>query len=213
MDKKELSLRKIAAIVFVAIFFGFQMYLALVKQLPPLRQSPLHLIIALVLVYLFNPANKKKPECKWLNIFDILAFLGIGFMLYYVLTESGRLINRVPFIDKVYPLDTAFMIVTVLLLLEAVRRTLGGILTAFITAFIAFAFVSPYLPGILHTKLKPFPRFLSQFVEGMTMGESGVFGTPLYTSASCLFYIYCVWCFLFSLRRRTIADRYWHESI
>lgn len=188
MDKKKLTPRKFAIIFFVALFLGFQMYLALVKQLPPLRQSPLHLIIALMLIYLHNPANKRHPERKWLHLLDVVAFLGIAFMFYYVVTQSDRLINRVPFIDRVNSIDTLFMIVTIVLLLEAVRRTLGNVLTLFITGFVLFAFISPYLPGILHTKLKPFQRFLSQFVEGMTMGESGVFGTPLYTSASSLFY-------------------------
>lgn len=188
MEAKKISPRKLLMIGFVIIFLCYQMYLALVKQLPPMRQSPLHLILALILIILYNPVNKKHPERKWMIAIDVVAFAGIAFMLYYVITNSGRLIERVPFIDKVFPIDIAFMVVTVILLLEAVRRTLGNVLLLFICIFIAFAFLSPYLPGLLHTKLKPFARFISQFVEGMTMGEAGVFGTPLYTSASCLFY-------------------------
>lgn len=185
---RKITPRIMLTLVFVVLFFGFQMYLALVKQLPPMRQSPLHLILALVLIYLNYPVNKKHPERRWMHVIDAAAYLGIAFMLFYVVTQSARLIERVPFIEKVSSLDTVFMVVTVVLLLEAVRRTLGNVLMIFIIAFIAYAVLSPYLPGILHTKPKPFSRFLSQFVEGMTMGESGVFGTPLYTSASSLFY-------------------------
>lgn len=108
------------------------MYLALVKQLPPLQQSPVHLILALTLIYLYNPANKKHPEKKWPIAFDALAYAGIAFMLYYVASSSQRLISHVPFIDKVLPLDIAFMVVTSVLLLEAVRRTLGNVLLVFI---------------------------------------------------------------------------------
>ena len=172
----------------VIIFLGFQMYLALVKQLPPMRQSPLHLVLALTLVFMYNPANKKHPERKWLLVIDAIVYLGLAFMLYYIIGNSQRLIDRVPFIDKVLPIDTAFAIVTIVLLLEAVRRTLGNVLLIFILIFIAFAFTSRYLPGVLHTKAKSWTKSISQFVEGMTMGESGVFGTPLYTSASSIFY-------------------------
>ena len=186
--KKKIAPRTIATAIMVVLFLGFQMYLALVKQLPPMRQSPLHMILALALVYLYNPVNKKCPQRKWMCAIDALAFTGMVFMLYYVVTQSARLIDRVPFIDSVYPIDTAFMVVTVLLLLEAVRRTLGSVLLIFICVFIAFAFLSPYLPGVLHTKGKTMAKFMKQFVEGMTMGEAGIYGTPLYTSASCLFY-------------------------
>ena len=59
----------------------------------------------------------------------------------------------------------------------------------FITVFIVYAWVSPYLPGIFYTKPKSsMLKFLNQFTAGMTMTESGVFGTPLFTSASTLFY-------------------------
>ncbi|MDO4548238.1 MAG: TRAP transporter fused permease subunit [Clostridia bacterium] len=188
MADKKFSTKSIATVAVVAVFLGFQMYLALVRQLPPLQQSPLHLILALTLIYLYYPANKKHPEVKWPLIIDAVIFAGIAFMLYYVITNSQRLIDHVSFIDPVLTLDKVFMVVTILLLLEAVRRTLGNVLVIFIIAFIIYAWIAPYCPGIFFTKGKTASRFLSQFTEGMTMGESGVFGTPLYTSASCLFY-------------------------
>lgn len=208
VDVKKLSGRQIAVIAITIVFFAFQMYLALVKQLTPMLQSPLHLVLALTVIYLYNPADKKfraklqkKKEAqglkateeelnakKWMNLIDIPVFLGIAFLLYYVLTQYKSLLDHVAFIDPVLPIDIAAMVVTILLLLEAVRRTLGNILLIFITIFIAYAWFSPYCPGIFYTKGKGFAMFLKQFTEGMTMGESGVFGTPLYTSASSLFY-------------------------
>lgn len=188
MSSEKMAPKKAIIIAIVALFFVFQIYLALIKQLPPMRQSPLHLILALAVIYLYKPVNEKCPAKKWLLAFDMAAFAGIAFMLYYVITNSQRLIDFVPFIDTVKPIDIVFMLVTCLLLLEAVRRTLGSVLLIFISIFIAYAWLSPYLPGILFTKGKSFARFLAQFTQGMTMGESGIFGTPLYTSASCLFY-------------------------
>ena len=203
-----MSLRNIAAILVTIAFFAFQMYIALVKQFAPMLQSPVHLIFALTLVFIYFPADhnyrkkiKKSAEeaghdpdpallnkYSWLNFIDILAFAGIGYLLWYVLTQFPRLNDYVLGVDDVLQIDHAAMIVSILLLLVAVYRTLGGILAGFITAFIIFAWTSPYLPGILHTNAKPFLQFIEEFTSGMTMTESGVFGTPLLTSANTLFY-------------------------
>lgn len=207
-EQKKMDIRKLATIAITVIFFGFQMYLALVKQLTPMLQSPLHLVLALTVVYLYNPADKqyrkkvtKKAESEGkavdeavlnkysaLNYIDLAAFAGIAFLLYYVVTQFSRLRDFVQFIDPVTTMDKVAMVVTVVLLLEAVRRTLGAILFGFICIFIAYAWFAPHLPGILYTKGKPFAQMLDQFTIGMTMTEAGVFGTPLYTSASSLFY-------------------------
>lgn len=207
-EQKKTEFRKLAIAVITIAFFGFQMYLALVKQLTPMLQSPLHLVLALTVVYLYNPIDKKyrKKVTKkaqqegrevsleelnkysiW-NYLDFIGFAGIAFLLYYVITQYSRLRDFVQFIDPVTTVDKAAMVITIVLLLEAVRRTLGSILFGFICVFIAYAWFAPYLPGILFTKGKSLAQMLDQFTIGMTMTESGVFGTPLYTSASSLFY-------------------------
>ena len=56
---KKLEWRQMAAIALTVVFFLFQMYLALIKQLPTMLQAPLHLLFALALVYLYNPPDKK----------------------------------------------------------------------------------------------------------------------------------------------------------
>ncbi|MBQ6775962.1 MAG: TRAP transporter fused permease subunit [Synergistaceae bacterium] len=203
-----MNLRNIAAILVTIAFFAFQMYIALVKQFAPMLQSPLHLVFALTLVFIYFPADnnyrkkiKKAAEAEgrdpdpkllnkysWLNWIDLIAFVGIGYLLWYVLTQFARLNDYVLGVDDVLQIDHAAMVVAILLLLVAVYRTLGGILAGFITAFIIFAWTSPYLPGILHTNAKPFAQFIEEFTSGMTMTESGVFGTPLLTSANTLFY-------------------------
>ena len=209
MEQKKIEPRKMMIIIITAVFFAFQMYLALVRQLTPMLQSPLHLVFALTVIYLYNPADKKyrnkiirmkeeKGETatqeeldakKHLRIFDIPCFAGILFLLYYVLTQYKNLMSHVAYIDPIQTIDIICMVVTILLLLEAVRRTLGNILLVFILIFVAYAWFAPYCPGIFYTKAaKTTQIFLNQFTEGMTMGEAGIFGTPLYTSASSLFY-------------------------
>ena len=206
---KKINVRTIAATAVTAVFFAFQMYIAMVKQLTPMLQSPLHLVFALTLVFLYFPADynyrkklRKAAEAKgetpdpvllnkraWMNWLDIPAFIGIAYLLWYVITQNARLNDFVVGISDVYTIDYVCMVVTILLLLLAVYRTLGIMLTAFIAVFILYAWTAPYLPGILYTKPKStMLKFLNQFTAGMVMTESGIFGTPLYTSASTLFY-------------------------
>ena len=207
--KKTLTMRQLAAIIVTALFFAFQMYIALVKQLTPMLQGPLHLVFALTLVYIYFPADynyRKKtrkaaeaegktpdPELMkkhaWMNWLDIPCFLGIAYMLWYVVSQYERLTDYVLGISPVLTIDYIAMVVCIAILLLAVYRTLGMMLTAFIGAFILFAWISPHLPGIFYTKPKStIVKFLNQFTAGMVMTESGIFGTPLYTSASTLFY-------------------------
>lgn len=207
--KKKLNVRSTAAIVVTVLFFVFQMYIALVKQFNPMLQSPLHLVFALTLVFLYFPADynyrkklRKAAEAKgetpdpalmnkraWMNWLDIPAFVGIAYLLWYVVTQNSRLNDFVVGISDVYAIDYACMVISIILLLLAVYRTLGIMLTAFIAVFILYAWTAPYLPGILYTKPKSsWLKFLNQFTAGMVMTESGIFGTPLYTSASTLFY-------------------------
>ncbi|MBQ6772805.1 MAG: TRAP transporter fused permease subunit [Synergistaceae bacterium] len=203
-----MALRNIAAILVTIAFFGFQAYIALVKQFAPMLQSPIHLIFALTLVFIYFPADynyRKKirraaedigevpdpvilNKYSWWNYIDILAFAGIAYMLWYILSQAERLNEFIIGVSDIYLMDHAAMVIMILLLLFAVYRTLGGILAGFITVFIIFAWTSPYLPGIFHTNAKPVMQFLEEFTSGMTMTESGIFGTPLLTSANTLFY-------------------------
>ena len=208
-DNNKLTVRKIAAIAVTVLFFAFQMYIALVKQFTPMLQGPLHLVFALTLVYIYYPADfnyrkklRKAAEAEgkeadqvllnkraWMNWLDIPCFVGIAYMAWYVISQYARLTDYVLGISEVLTIDYIAMVVCIAILLLAVYRTLGMMLTGFIAAFILFAWVSPHLPGIFYTKPKStMLKFLNQFTAGMVMTESGIFGTPLYTSASTLFY-------------------------
>lgn len=208
-NEKSMKIRKYIMVIVTVIFFVYQMYLALVKQLTPMLQGPLHLVLALTLAYLYNPADKKyrkkvtkAAEAKgekvdpavlnkraWMNWLDVFIYVGLAYMLWYVISRYEYLSTQfVMNISPVETIDNVMMVVTIVLLLIAVYRTLGAVLAGFILLFIVYAWTAPYLPGILYTRGKSFTSFLKQFTTGMVMTQSGVFGTPLYTSASTLFY-------------------------
>ncbi len=183
MESKKINSKFIALAAVTLIWICFQLYLAIVAPLHPMLQSPLHLLFALLVVFLYNPADKKSGK-PWMKVLDIPLYLGIGFLFYYVFTNTDRLTTRVQYVSAVEMLDKVAMAVCLAVLLEAVRRVLGKILFFFILFFVCYFWLGRYFPGIFKFK----GTNLQQFTELMTMGSSGVYGTPLYTSASSLFY-------------------------
>lgn len=183
MEKSSNSIRNYILNTIVVIFIGFQLYLALIKPLDPMLQNPMHLILALLVIFIANPADKNS-EKKWLKLLDIPFFAGIIFLLYYTIVEFPRLSIRVQYVDIVTNLDKMATIICIIILLEAVRRTLGKILFIFILLFIIYDWLGMYCPGILYFK----GTNMRSFTETMMLGSGGIFGTPLYTSATSLFY-------------------------
>ena len=204
------KLRRYCTIALTVAFFVFQMYLALVKQLTVMLQTPLHMCFALSLVFLYNPIDKgyqkklkKKAEKngtavtdaqlnKWAAFrwVDLIFFAAIVFVVYYTVSNVERLRNFDKVVSPVYTIDYVAMVCIIVLLLEAVRRTLGNILFFFIIIFIIYSWTAQYFPrgSVLYTKGKSFAKMFKTFCAGMTMTENGVYGTPLTTSCTSLFY-------------------------
>ncbi|MEQ3305938.1 TRAP transporter fused permease subunit [Fusobacterium varium] len=183
MEKSSNNIRNYILNTIVVIFIGFQLYLALIKPLDPMLQNPMHLILALLVIFIINPADKNSGK-KWMNLLDIPFFTGIVFLLYYTIVEFPRLSIRVQYVDIVTNLDKIATVICIIILLEAVRRTLGKILFIFILLFIIYDWLGMYCPGILYFK----GTNMRSFTETMMLGSGGIFGTPLYTSATSLFY-------------------------
>lgn len=181
--KKAFSISEYIFYCIVTIFITFQLYLALIRPLDPMLQNTVHLLLALTVVFLVNPADKKRNK-KWLKILDVPFYAGIIFLLYYIITEFPRLSTRVQYVDVVTNLDKISVAVCIIILLEAVRRTLGKVLFVFIIFFIIYSWYGMHFPGILYFK----GTNMRNFTETMLLGSGGIFGTPLYTSATSLFY-------------------------
>jgi TRAP-type uncharacterized transport system fused permease subunit len=137
--------------------------------------------LALLVVFLYREAEQGGSLGK---IGDLAFFAGIAFLFYYFIWESPRLTTRVAFISDVLAIDIVAMAVCVVVLMEAVRRTMGKILFFFILFFIFYAWFGHHFPSILRYR----GTNLETFTELMTMGPDGILGTPLYTSANSLFY-------------------------
>lgn len=160
-----------------------QLYYGLVKPIHPMILSPIFLSFALAIVFISKPFPFSK-KVKALRILDIVMILVLCWIVVYYYTNQERIVTRIPHVSKVFPVDIMATIILVVFLLEAVRRVLGWNLLTFVLIFIAYCVFGKYFPGFMR-----FNSFnLKQFCEIMTMTTDGIYGTPLSTTASFIYW-------------------------
>ncbi|MCB1467731.1 MAG: TRAP transporter large permease subunit, partial [Rhizobiaceae bacterium] len=165
------------------LFTAFQVWILFDAQ-QPMFQRPVHLVFALVLLFLCRPLTAEwlpRPLRIGVDAVLIAATLGVG---AYYLIEFDRLTTRMENVSPILPIDIVAGVALVLLLLEGARRAVGWILVWVLLVFIAYAFFGNSLPGWLS-----FRGFgLETAIEISTMTTAGVLGITTSTSADFVFY-------------------------
>jgi TRAP transporter 4TM/12TM fusion protein len=180
------KLKQIIALSWVA----FQLYIALVGGLPAIAQRIAHVSFPIMLVFVTIPMNKEKEKLSFFVDMTIFV-LALAYMIYS-LSQSNRLMVRIPYIDQIFSADLFFGVILILLLLEGGRRNMGLSLPIVCLVFIAYGFLGPYMPGILrHRGIN-----LSTFIEVQTLGTNGIFSSPIATSTTTIFYFMIFGAFL-----------------
>ncbi len=169
----------------------YALYVALATVEPQFFRS-IHLLFALVLVFLFYPARKNGEAWRTrIGISDwLLALLSIA-AIGYLLLDYEKFIYR-----AAVPLarDIAFGLLLILLILEAVRRAVGWHLAALVAIFLLYSLIGP--KGLIPFSLpEPFGHRgydVDRLVGHSYMTLEGIFGVPLDVSATfiILFTIY-----------------------
>ncbi len=164
------------------LLVGFQ-YWILIHPQPPLVARPIHLVLALLLVFIWNPLREERIPLWLRRTIDGLAVAGVvGFAIYYW-QSLLRIEERIENVSPVLPQDVLFGIIFVLLLLEGVRRTTGWILVWVIIAFLLYGWLAFLLPagGFRGFELK-------EYVEILLLTTSGILGVTTETSVTFVFY-------------------------
>ncbi|WP_026906626.1 TRAP transporter permease [Paucisalibacillus globulus] len=169
----------IAIIIILLGFSAFQISTAAFGQLTAVIQRTIHLGFALVLIFLLFPALKKSPR-KSIPWYDyVLAVLAIIVCSYWPLFYETL-------VQKIGGIDTSQLIIgslAILLVFEGARRVVGLPLVIVSFAFLLYALLGPYMPGVLaHKGLS-----LHQLVETMFFTTDGILGTPLMVSSTYIF--------------------------
>jgi TRAP transporter 4TM/12TM fusion protein len=165
------------------VWFVAQIYILFHPPIPMLAR-PLHVMMAVVLIFLWQPLAKPDEASPLRRAIDLaLLALSIAATAYYWL-RADYLTERMENVDPVLASDIGFGLLTLLLLCEATRRVLGWNLLSVILVFVAYAWLGPYLPSWLYFAGFKFP----EFIEIMTMAGHGIFGITTETSLTLVFY-------------------------
>ena len=143
----------------------------------------LHVMFVLFLSFLVFPSFKRfKNRIIWYDY--VLSLLGIA-VIVYMLADFDQFIYR-----SVVPTgwDMFFGIILMLLVLEATRRTTGWIMVSVVLAFVAYAFVGPYLPDPWTHKGYDVDRLVGH----MYMTLEGIFGVPIDVSSTFII-LFTIW--------------------
>ena len=167
----------------------FQLYTAWAGLFDLLIQLPIHVAFAVALGFLTTPIPesaaqaetlKRRPRHGWLD--GMLALAALGCAVYYVV-ENQRLTTRMAMVDDPGRGDVVVGLVFTALLLEASRRHIGPALVVLALAFVAYAFVGPWLPGFLSHGGEGALKLLDQ----QTLTTQGIFGIPTLVSATFIY--------------------------
>jgi TRAP transporter 4TM/12TM fusion protein len=138
-----------------------------------------HLLFVLLLVFFLFPLSKKGwgRRVRWTDgVLIVLSLASIG----YLFVNYEYVQTRYPYISPLNGPDMALGIILSLLLIEASRRVIGPALPITAGAFLAYAYIGPYLPGLLrHTVMST-----ESIVDQLYLTTEGIFGIPLGVSAT-----------------------------
>jgi len=159
----------------------FHLYTAGFGVLGDINQRAVHLLFTFVLIFLAYACSPKRRHR--LAIVDVgLALLGAA-SAGYLLVNYEYVVSRELYITPIQPWEWVFAIATVLLVLEAARRTNGWPLVLVAVTFLVYAFAGPYLPGLLSHRGVP----LTKLVDQLYLTVEGIFGIAIAVSSTFVF--------------------------
>ncbi|CAN0584857.1 unnamed protein product, partial [Laminaria digitata] len=161
-------------ILFGAVFFTLiHLYAAIYGAPPTMLFRPLHLALAMAILVLVHPLGRRwaEPYNRWTVIDGALLAGAVWLAWYYVSTSDNWALRQVIFSRT----DLFAALLTLVLIVEGVRRTLGPILLIVAGIFVLHALLADHAPGIFYgPPVKPLT-----LLRALVLGDSGIFGTPL----------------------------------
>lgn len=153
----------------------FHIIAALIGRIPALQYRAIHLAFVLCLCFLCYPARRKDKgkvrPVDWL--FAALGMISSGYVAY----EYGAIVFRA---GTPTQLDVVMFCVLAVVMLIAVRRSVGWSLVIIPLVFVAYALFGRYMPGALMHKGISLTRMTSH----MFLGTEGIYGVSLGTCAT-----------------------------
>lgn len=145
---------------------------------PEMQKNTVHLGCLLFIVFFLYPFMKEtKGNPKWYDY--LLAVAGFTSCIYVALRFNPDFAK----FGVSNPIDTVMAAITVLLILEAARRTLGPIIPILSLLFLLYGLFSSHMPGSFRFPSVSFPRLMYR----LYLTTEGIWSTLVNTSATYIF--------------------------
>lgn len=157
----------------------------------PLTAASIHVYMATALVLCFQPLEFKNQSLLYLGRVVNLIFVGLTLtVVYHYYTAIPRLETRLEMIDDVLFADKYAFSVGLLMLFEAVRRSVGFSLLSVVIVFVIYGFFGPSFPG--WTAFDGFD--MDTMTELISMQADGLFGITASTAINFVFFFVMFGC-------------------
>lgn len=160
------------------VMSAFHLYTAGFGLLLSMKQSAIHWMLVLMILFLYYPATKKSPRERPALLDVIWTIVGVASSTY-VLCNLEAIILRGAIPNR---LDMVMGVLMIATTLEATRRAVGKELFIICLVFLAYAFWGYMAPGIFGHK----GFSLSRVVGHMYLTTEGIYGIPMGVSSTYL---------------------------
>ncbi|MDD3689824.1 MAG: TRAP transporter permease [Synergistaceae bacterium] len=165
-------------IILSCIFIAYHLITSRFGMPPAFQHRAIHLGFILTLVWMYYPAGQKSITTRpsYIDMGLIVLTIGLTIFTYFNIDALSLRAGRAVSTDYIYG---AFYI---LLVLEACRRVSGPGLLALAIIFLLYAYLGPYIPGVLSHRGYSVHRLIYQ----MYLTTQGIFGQPIGIAATYL---------------------------
>jgi len=178
-EKPRRELKGFYETVLVAVTVSmslFHIYILGFNPINPWIFYAIHLIFGILVIMFQYPGRRGSPRDRF-SLPDILmAALGV-LVCGYVVWHYEGLLGRIPVMPTT--LDLSVGAITILIVLEITRRTVGLTLPIVALAFLAYAKFGDLIPGLFGHRGYPWERII-----GQVFSMEGIYGLPLEVSAT-----------------------------
>ena len=181
--------RKFDKVLIAALAVGwalFQLALPRFLILDSVKIRAIHLAFAAALVFVSIPMARKKTKIRMfcdterIPVMDFILAAAAVLAVLYIVMDWENIANRA---GRPIPRDIIIGIITIILVLEASRRSIGLPLGIIAVLFTVYAFLGPYMPGFLAYRGVSLNKYLGQII----LSTEGIYGIPLDVSANTVF--------------------------
>ncbi|MCS7232844.1 MAG: TRAP transporter fused permease subunit [Synergistetes bacterium] len=139
-------LRRLLIVSISCVFVTFHLYTAAFGSAAVEFQRSFHLALASTLGFLIYSFKGKSKSSSVLDLgLSALSALSLG----YIALSSSRIAVRIPMITPLSGLDLFFAFVSLILLLELIRRIAGLALVGVIAVLLLYAYLGRYMPRLI----------------------------------------------------------------